>query len=162
MRGESHVSGASHHSTVTSTSSCHTTITRNRLCPTSLQLTDSSHFITITLFFNLPHRPLTSLHPVLHPLRCSAHLYFHTPPVANSPPISPVSPSPSPSPPTFHPHHHPPTSALLSRGWTPCTDPLLLFFHIFLLLHLFLLSLCSPSLDVQPGKHREETSEDAA
>jgi len=107
----------------------------------------------------LPHRLLASLHPLRHSLLHTAHLYFHTAPVANNPPVSPVSPASSPGTPTFHPHHHPVSSALRPcRSPTPRTDLLLLL--LLLLLHLS--SLCSSSLVVQPGEHGEEESEDPA
>lgn len=110
-----------------------------------------------SLFFSkLPHRLLTSIHPLLHFLLHPAHLYFHTTSMANNTPISPVSPPPSPGPPAFHPHHHPLSSALLACSRTPRTDFLLLF------LLLLLSSPCSPSLVFQPGEHGEEESEDPA
>lgn len=143
---------ASHHSVLTSF--LHTTPSLPSASLYSRPLTPSS-----SLFFSkLPHRLLTSLHPVLHPLLHTAHIHFHAAPVADNPPLSPVSPPPPPGPPAFHPHHHPLSSALLRRSRSPRTDLLLLF----LLPHLLLSSLCSPSLVVQPGEHREEESEDPA
>lgn len=122
-----------------------------------LSLLTASHSIIINIiiifFSKLPHRLLTSLHPVLHPLLHPAHLYFHAATVANNPPVGPVSPTPSPGPPAFHPHHHPSSPSLQPRA------DLLLLLCLLLFPHLLLSSLCSPSLGVQPGEHGEEEGE---
>lgn len=116
--------------------------------------------IIITVFSKLPHRLLASLHPVFHPLLYPAHLHFHPSSLADNPLVRPLPPPPSARPPAFHSHHHPLSSAFLPHSRMPHTDLLLFLLFPFLLLPLP--SFCSPSLDVQPGKHREEKSEDAA
>lgn len=112
-----------------------------------------------SFFSKLPHRLPASLYPVVYHLFHPAHLYFKSATVADNPTLCPVPPAPSPCPPSFHSHHHPLSSALLLQSRTPPTDLLLLLFPF---LHLLLSSLCSPSLFVQPGEHREEKSKDPA
>lgn len=107
----------------------------------------------------LPHRILTSLHPLLHPLLHPAHLHIHTAALANNPPVSPLPPPPSAGPAAFHPHHHPCSSSLRPHSRTPRTD----FLCLLLLSPRLLLSFpYSPPLVVQPGEHGEEESEDPA
>lgn len=90
-------------------------VTQLQPCP-SPRLTSVAPLFSSLFFSKLPRRPLTSLHLLVYPLIHPAHLYFHTPPVANYSSVGPVSPPPPPGPPAFHSHHHPSSSSVQTHG----------------------------------------------